>query len=118
MLPAVATAIALRVNLPLSLALSWVANPFTMPPMFYINYRIGTWLLGRPERPFSIELSWDWLTRELSLLWQPLFLGSVVVATCAAAFGFCSVHTLWRLQVAHAWSRRARQRERLRLTHP
>ena len=28
MLPAAATAIALRVNLPLSLALSWVANPF------------------------------------------------------------------------------------------
>jgi len=110
MLPAAATAIALRFNLPLSLALSWIANPFTMPPMFYFNYRIGTWLLDRPERSFSIELSWDWLTRELGLLWQPLFLGSVVVATCAAALGYFSVHTLWRLHVTRAWTRRAEQR--------
>ena len=118
MLPAAATAIALRVNLPLSLALSWIANPFTMAPMFYFNYRIGTWLLDRPERSFSIELSWNWLTRELGLLWQPLFLGSVVVATCAAVLGYCSVHTLWRLHVAHAWTRRAGKRKRFRLRRP
>ena len=115
MLPAAATAIALRVNLPLSLALSWVANPLTMPPMFYFNYRIGTWLLDRPERPFSIELSWDWLTPGLGLLWQPLLLGSVVVATHVAALGYCSVHRLWRLHVARAWTHRAEQR---RLTRP
>lgn len=118
MLPAAATAIALRVNLPLSLALAWVANPLTMPPMFYFNYRVGTWLLERPERSFSFELSWDWLARELSLLWQPLLLGSFVVATCAAALGYCSARTLWRLRVAHAWRRRAGRHNRMRLTRP
>jgi uncharacterized protein (DUF2062 family) len=115
MLPTAVTAIALRVNLPLALALSWIANPITMPPMFYFNYRIGTWLLDRPERSFSIELSWDWLTRELGLLWQPLLLGSVVVATCVAALGYCSVHTLWRLHVARVWTHRTEQRH---LTRP
>jgi hypothetical protein len=117
-LPAAATAIALRVNLSLSLALSWVANPLTMPPMFYFNYRVGTWLLDRPERSFSMELSWDWLTRELGMLWQPLLLGSVVVATCAATLGYCSVHALWRRHVARAWTRRAEQRRRPRITRP
>ncbi len=112
-LPAVATAIALRVNLPLALALSWIANPFTMPPMFYFNYRVGTWLLDRPERSFGMELSWDWLTRELGLLWQPLLLGSLVVATCVAALGYCGAHALWRLHVTRAWARRAGQRPRL-----
>ena len=118
MLPAAASAIALRVNLPLTLALSWIANPLTMPPMFYFNYRVGTWLLDRPERPFHFELSWDWLTHELSLLWQPLFTGSFVVATGAAVLGYCSVHALWRLQVKRAWTRRTGQRGSPRLTRP
>jgi uncharacterized protein len=115
MLPAAATAIALRVNLPLSLALVWLANPLTMPPMFYFNYRVGSWLLNQPEREFSFELSGDWLTRELGALWQPLFLGSGVVATCAALLGYFGMRALWRWQVARAWRRRARQR---RLTRP
>ena len=118
MLPAAVTAMVVRVNLPLSLALSWVANPLTMAPMFYFNYRVGTWVLGGPERSFTIELSWDWLTRELSMLWQPLLLGSFVVAVCVAALGYCGAHTLWRLHAARSWTRRAAKRDRLRLTRP
>ena len=89
-----------------------------MPPMFYFNYRVGTWLLHRPERSFSIELSWDWLTREMSLVWQPLLFGSVVVATCAGVLGYFSARTLWRLQASRAWRRRAQKRNRPRLTRP
>lgn len=118
MLPAAATAIVARVNLPLSLALVWIANPLTMPPMFYFNYRVGTWLLDRPERAFSFELSGDWLTRELDALWQPLFIGSGVVAAGAAVLGYFGMHALWRWQVTHAWRRRARQRRHPRLTRP
>ncbi len=119
MLPAAASAIALRVNLPLSLALSWIANPLTMPPMFYFNYRVGTWLLDRPERPFHFELSWDWLTHELSLLWQPLFTRFIrrgdsappcsAIAACTHS-GACT----WQ----RAWTRRTGQRGRPRLTRP
>jgi uncharacterized protein (DUF2062 family) len=118
MLPAAATAIALRVNLPLSLVLVWIANPLTMAPMFYFNYRVGTWLLDRPERVFSFEPSGDWLTRELDALWQPLLLGSCFVATCAALLGYFGMHALWRWQVARAWRRRAGQRRHRRLTRP
>ncbi len=118
MLPAAATAIALRINLPLSLVLTWIANPLTMPPMFYFNYRVGTWLLDRSERSFSFELSWDWLTHELGMLWQPLLLGSLVVATCAAVLGYGGAHMLWRLHVARAWTRRAELRRRPCLRRP
>ena len=118
MLPAAVTAMVVRVNLPLSLALSWVANPLTMAPLFYFNYRVGTWLLDRPERAFSFELSRDWLARELGTLWQPLLLGSVAVATCAAALGYGSARMLWRLRAARAWRRRAGQRVRSCLKRP
>jgi uncharacterized protein (DUF2062 family) len=114
MLPATATAMVLRANLPLAVALVWIANPLTMPPMFYFNYRVGTWLLDRPERLFSFELSWDWLTREFNALWQPLLLGSCVVASGVALLGYFATHALWRWQVTRAWRRRAQQR----LTRP
>jgi uncharacterized protein len=130
MLPAAATAIALRVNLPLSLTLSWVANPLdrlfptrstssihglvTMAPMFYSNYRLGMWLLDRPERSFSFELSWDWLTRELTALWQPLLLGSVVVAVCRPRLAISACTSSGDCR----WPRRAGQRERSCLRRP
>jgi len=114
-LPAAATAIALRVNLPLSMALVWIANPLTMPPMFYFNYRVGAWLLGRPERSFSFEWSWEWLARELSALWQPLLLGSFVVALCAALLGYLGAHAFWRLRRATPIQA---HRGRPRLRHP
>lgn len=72
MLPAAASAVVLRVNLPLSLALSWTANPLTMPPIFYFNYRVGIWLLDRPVGLIRYEMNWDWLIRELNLLWQSM----------------------------------------------
>jgi len=63
-------------------------------------------------------LSWDWLTHELNLPRQPLFIGSHIVATGAAVLGYCSVYALWRLQVTRTWTRRAGQHGRPRLTRP
>ena len=42
MLAAALTAITVRINLPISVALVWVTNPFTMPAVFYFNYLVGT----------------------------------------------------------------------------
>jgi uncharacterized protein (DUF2062 family) len=107
MLPAAACAIALRVNLPLSVALVWVANPFTMPPMFYFNYRLGAWLLGAPARPFVFEPSWAWLMQELGAIWPPLLLGSVMAATVAALAGYAGMQAFWRRRMRRARARTA-----------
>ena len=50
MVTAAATAIPARVNLPISVALVWITNPITMPPMFYSTYRVGTWILDEPAQ--------------------------------------------------------------------
>ena len=47
MLPAAITAWIIRANLPLSVALVWISNPVTVPPLLLIAYGIGSWILTR-----------------------------------------------------------------------
>ena len=110
MLPAAAMAIWLRVNLPLSMALVWISNPLTMPVIFWACYRIGAWILGHPTGHFrdNFEPSLGWLLNEIGTIWQPLLLGSLLVASLAALFGNLLVRLLWRLYVIRYWRRRKR----------
>ena len=61
MLMAAATAIVVRCNLPVAVAVVWVSNPITVAPLFFAAYKVGAWLLGLPQRRVDYELSFDWL---------------------------------------------------------
>ena len=109
MIAAAAIAIPARVNLPVSVALVWITNPVTMPPIFYFCYRVGTWILGEPHAEHEFELTLQWFAESMTLIWQPLFLGSLLCALAAAAAGYCTIRLLWRLHlVRHLKRRRAR----------
>ena len=109
MLMAAATAIPARVNLPISVALVWITNPVTIPPMFYFAYLVGTWILGTAPQPIEFELTMACLTESLAGIWQPLLLGSLVCATISAAIGFFGMRALWRLHIIrHLKQRRSR----------
>ena len=88
-------AILLRTNLPMSVALVWITNPLTMPPMFYFAYVVGTWIIDVPEVPFAMELSMDWLMSELSVIWQPFLTGCFVLATISSAAGYFGMSYIW-----------------------
>jgi len=106
------TAIFIRANLPLSVALVWISNPLTMPPIFYFNYLVGTWILDAPAKPaLQFEISWHWLTTTLGDIWLPLYLGSVVVGACLAIFSYFSIHLFWKRHVARAWQKRMKKRQ-------
>jgi uncharacterized protein len=106
MIMAAATAIPTRVNLPIAVALVWITNPITMPPMFYFTYCVGTWILGTPASTESFKLNLDYLSHSMSAIWQPLFLGSFVCALLAAGIGYCVMRGLWRLRVVRHLRRR------------
>ena len=103
---AAGTAILFNVNLPLSIALVWITNPITMPPMFYGTYRLGNWLMGRKGGEFHFELSFDWLTTGLAAIWQPFLLGCFVAGTIAALLGYISIRVYWRMHVLRQWNKR------------
>ncbi|MDR9497967.1 MAG: DUF2062 domain-containing protein [Hydrogenovibrio sp.] len=111
MLAAVVVSIFTRANLPLSIVLVWVSNPFTMAPIFYFNYRIGSLLVSHPPRDeLKFELSWHWITTTLGDLWLPLYLGSLIVGGFLAVTSYVSIHLFWRWHVTRSWEKRIQLR--------
>jgi uncharacterized protein (DUF2062 family) len=106
MLAAAASAIVVRVNLPISVALVWLTNPLTMPPVFYCCYLVGTWILGERPHVEQFKLSLDWIRDSIGQIWQPLLLGSVLVGLLLAALGFLGIRTFWRWHVIHKYRKR------------
>jgi uncharacterized protein (DUF2062 family) len=111
MLVAAIGAILFRVNLPLSSALVWITNPLTMPPMFYFAYLVGGWVLGGVSVDhIAFELSLQWLTTELVLIWQPFLLGCFIMGTLSAAAGYLTIRGLWRLHLVKYYRTRKLRR--------
>lgn len=110
---AASLAVLFRVNLILSVALVWVSNPITIPPLFYFTYLVGTWLLGTPVLNTGFRPSLAWFWHQLEAIWQPLFLGSFIVGAITALAGYGAVHLIWRLHILrHLKHRRQRQDRR------
>jgi uncharacterized protein (DUF2062 family) len=100
----------LHCNIPLSIALVWISNPITMPPIFYFTYRLGTLMLDRPNTVTSIELSVEWLSQQLAAVWQPLILGSLVCGLSLGSLAFVIVRLYWRWKISRYWFKRKSRR--------
>jgi len=111
MIPAAAFSILFRVNLPISVALVWITNPITMPPIYYLCYRFGAWVLGTPLKTVEFDISWEWLTTELLRIWQPFLFGSLLVGAVLAVAGYFGIQALWRWHVIRDWEKRKSQRK-------
>lgn len=110
---AAAAAIWFRVNLPLSVALVWISNPLTMPPMYYFTYRLGAWILDVPhhsEDHIGFEFSLEWFTSSVGAIWEPLYLGSFIVASICALLSYFGVRLLWQLHLVQHYKNRKRLR--------
>lgn len=99
MLTAALSAIFFRVNLPISVALVWLTNPITIPPVFYFNYVVGTWLIGAPADVGEFQMSLEWIMAEINAIWKPLYLGSVITGTLLACVGYTTMRLYWRWHV-------------------
>jgi uncharacterized protein (DUF2062 family) len=99
-----------RANLPISVALVWLTNPITTPPIYYASYKIGSKLLGRPPQKLHFDPSLDWFLDQIGHVWQPWLLGCLCLAISSGLIGALGVRLLWRVQVIWRW--RARQKAR------
>ena len=104
-------ALALRVNIPVAALTTWVSNPLTMGPMYYLAYRLGRNLLQTPLRDFELELTWQWVSHTFVTIWQPMLLGCVLLGAAASVIGYVTLDLLWRSSLADY---KARKREKRR----
>ena len=111
MVLAAGAAILFRVNLPLSVALVWITNPLTIPPMFFFAYLVGTWVVGVPAGRQHFEFTLGWLQNGgLDGVWTPFLLGCLICGFTAGLVGYCVIRGLWRLHAVRQWQRRRQLR--------
>jgi uncharacterized protein (DUF2062 family) len=118
---AAAAAVLLRANLPVAVLSTFVNNPFTFAPLYYLAYRIGAMLLGEPASEAVVQsldehatgmAGWLDLWSDRLLTWgKPLLLGLVVMASSGALLAYLLVDGLWRVLTLWAWRRRRQRRD-------
>ena len=106
MLLAAALAIPVRGNLPIAVSLVWLTNPLTMPPVFFVTYMTGAWLLQTPPRTLPDNLTFEWITDQLATVWQPFLLGSVVCGVVLGIVAYFTTLLYWRWWIGRQWRRR------------
>jgi uncharacterized protein len=104
-------AILIGCNLPVAVAMVWVTNPLTMGPIFYFSYRVGVVILGDTVKAVEFEISWDWLTHQLSEIWEPFLLGCFVMGIACGTLGALAFNGVWRLHVINSWKARRQRRD-------
>lgn len=109
MLLASILAVIFSVNLPLSVTLVWISNPLTMPPLFYVAYRLGAYLLDRPIVEFHFHLSFHWLAKMFETIAPSLLLGCFILGTISAALGYFLFRIVWRFKTTKKWLKRPRR---------
>lgn len=111
MIIAAVLAIIFRANLPISVSLVWISNPFTMPPLFYMAYKIGAAVMSVDTEAFTPELSLDWIINGLANSLEPFLLGCLLCGLFFGLLGSTTVRWLWRRHTIKRWHNRRLNRE-------
>ena len=112
MIPAALTAWVIRANLPIAVALVWISNPITMPPILFGCYLLVAWVLDVPVMPPAEGASIEWFKGQLMTIWQPLLLGSLLISVVSAVSGYVAMRLWWIAQVKASWKLRQLRRVR------
>lgn len=100
-------AFVLRANLPISVILIWMSNPFTWAILWGPPYLLGAALLGDVYEITPV-MTWVWIEQHYSAL----LLGCTIVGLAMAITAYFTVLVLWRLDVVRDWERRRNLRRR------
>ena len=87
----------LRFNVPLGIAMCWLSNPFTMPPMYYMEYLTGSFFLGMEPAP--VEMTLVWFSENISKIFIPLYVGTAFYSIFGSIASFWAVNHFWKSSV-------------------
>ena len=112
MVPAAICAVRFNANLALSMLLVWFTNPITMPPIFYFEYLVGSWVLGMEAMEFHLDdVTPEWIAEQLYQVGVPLYFGAVLCGVILSSVSFLLVGFLWKWNVRKRWAERQASRQ-------
>ena len=94
MLAVVAMTPFIRFNVAIAIAMVWLSNPFTMPPMYYMEYLTGNFILGQ-EGIANIELTMEWFSENIGDIFVPLYVGSAFYSILGSTVVYFALNWLW-----------------------
>lgn len=94
MLAVMASTPFLRFNVPIAISMVWLSNPFTMPPMYYVEYLTGNFILGR-EGIADIELTVEWFSENIDDIFIPLYVGTSFYSIIVTGTIYFLLNWLW-----------------------
>lgn len=112
MVLAAIAAVLLRVNVALAVAMALISNPFTMVPIFWTAYMIGSWLTGCTLALPQGGISFEWVMAQINILWLPMLIGLLTISTVSAVVSFVAIRLLWRLNIVRHKRRKQYERNR------
>jgi len=110
MLAVMATVPFIRFNVPIAISMVWLSNPFTMPPMYYMEYITGNFILGR-EGIEDIELTMSWFTENFDDILVPLYTGTAFYSIVVTSIIYLVINRLW-VRSVHSEKKERKHRKR------
>jgi len=83
-----------KFNVPIALAMCWLSNPFTMPPMYYMEYLTGSFILGTQVAP--VEMTLDWFSANIDDIFIPLYFGTALYSIFGSLTAYWAVNHFWK----------------------
>ena len=102
-------ALLVRCNLPLTIAVLWIGNPLTLPFIIPSLYYVGCLVL-QIQPITSFDFSWPGFLHQLSVIWKPYLVGSIISDLTLATSAYFLVNYFWRLNIKRRWHARQRKR--------
>jgi len=86
-----------RFNVPIAIAMCWLSNPFTMPPMYYMEYLTGAFFLGNEIS--HVEMTLEWFSDNIDDIFIPLYTGTLFYSVVGASSAYWAVNHFWKSSV-------------------
>lgn len=83
-----------KFNVPIGLAMCWLSNPFTMPPMYYMEYLTGSFFLNMKPQP--VEMTLEWFSNNLDDIFIPLYAGTLFYSVFGSLLAYWAVNHFWK----------------------
>jgi len=103
-----------RFNVPIAISMVWLSNPFTMPPMYYMEYLTGNFILGR-EGLENIELTMKWFSEHWDDILVPLYTGTAFYSIVVSTLIYFLLNWLWIKSVQREKREKKSLKKRLKL---